>query len=266
MGMEERQLYPMSAIRSILGSSAFARDAATGTCVGFTDIAFVYPLAVIATRRECGISLTKAIGQRNFWAGGWTAGTLLVPYSICVESLSRAMQRFMVGARPYQHVRPPPSSTTSLSAQTRDFQRVGRLMRRALSPSLPLSLPPSLSPSIHLSIYLYLYLSIYLSLYISISLNLYLSLQDRHLGEGSVQGHMAAAAATTLVVTAGLQPIEKKLVMDQMLQERAHGAASSSGAAAAKASGGGGGGKTFLVACASDVDLVFTCASSRRGQ
>jgi hypothetical protein len=160
MGMEERQLYPMSAIRSILGSSAFARDAATGTCVGFTDIAFVYPLAVIATRRECGISLTKAIGQRNFWAGGWTAGTLLVPYSICVESLSRAMQRFMVGARPYQHVRPPPSSTTSLSAQTRDFQRVGRLMRRALSLSIYLSIYLSLSLS--LSIYLYIYLSIYL--------------------------------------------------------------------------------------------------------
>lgn len=36
---------------------------------------------------------------------------------------------------------------------------------------------------------------------------------------------MAAAAATTLVVTAGLQPIEKKLTMDQMLQERG-GAAS----------------------------------------
>jgi len=118
MGMEEQQLYPMSAIRSILRSSAFARDAATGTCVGFTDIAFVYPLAVIATRRECGISLTKAIGQRNFWAGGWTAGTLLVPYSICVESLSRAMQRFMVGVRPHRRV-PPPTQPTSLPAQTR---------------------------------------------------------------------------------------------------------------------------------------------------
>lgn len=97
---KEKQGFAITSIGNffgkILSSSAFARDAATGTCVGFTDIAFVYPLAVIATRRECGVSFGEVIAQRKFWAGGWTAGTLLVPYSICVESLSRAMQRIMV--------------------------------------------------------------------------------------------------------------------------------------------------------------------------
>jgi hypothetical protein len=80
----------------LLKDSPFARDAATGACVGFTDIVCVYPLAVLATRRECGATLKDAISQGRFWAGGWTAGTLLVPYSIAVESLSRSMQRLLV--------------------------------------------------------------------------------------------------------------------------------------------------------------------------
>eukprot|EP00961_Rhodomonas_salina_P176492 2378821-Rhodomonas_salina.7 len=56
-----------------------SRDVATGFCVGVTDIALVYPLAVIATRRENGIGMRAALSQGRFWAGGWTAGTLLIP-------------------------------------------------------------------------------------------------------------------------------------------------------------------------------------------
>lgn len=42
----------------------FRRDAATGASVGLTDIALVYPLAVIATRRENGMSLRAALAAR----------------------------------------------------------------------------------------------------------------------------------------------------------------------------------------------------------
>jgi hypothetical protein len=104
--------------------SPFLRDCATGACVGVTDIALVYPLAVIATRRENGLPLLAAIKQGRYWAGGlaisfhfktqllsplcacsceitemsstvagWTAGTLLIPYSIAVESVSKSLQR-----------------------------------------------------------------------------------------------------------------------------------------------------------------------------
>ena len=101
--------------------SPFVRDCSTGACVGVTDIALVYPLAVIATRRENGLPLLAAIKQGRFWAGGlillilvfsplicdwlcsiveislivagWTAGTLLIPYSIAVESISKSLQR-----------------------------------------------------------------------------------------------------------------------------------------------------------------------------
>ncbi len=51
-------------------ASPFLRDCATGACVGITDIALVYPLAVIATRRENGIALLAALKQGKFWAGG----------------------------------------------------------------------------------------------------------------------------------------------------------------------------------------------------
>jgi hypothetical protein len=56
--------------------SPFVRDCATGACVGVTDIALVYPLAVIATRRENGLPLLAAIKQGRFWAGGLI---LLIP-------------------------------------------------------------------------------------------------------------------------------------------------------------------------------------------
>ena len=39
------------------------QDATVGTCVGITDIALVYPLAVLATRREAGIPMTAALRQ-----------------------------------------------------------------------------------------------------------------------------------------------------------------------------------------------------------
>ena len=68
------------------------RHALTGGAVGLMDIAFVYPLAVLATRRECGLALRAALEQRRFWSGGATAGTLLVPYSMAVEGVSHAVQ------------------------------------------------------------------------------------------------------------------------------------------------------------------------------
>ena len=57
---------------SLFAQSPFLRDCATGASVGITDIAAVYPLAVIATRRENGLPLISAIRQGRFWAGGWT--------------------------------------------------------------------------------------------------------------------------------------------------------------------------------------------------
>jgi hypothetical protein len=64
----------------------------TGVCVGLSDIALFYPLAVLATRRECGLSMVEAIAQRNFWSGGWTCGTMLVPYAALVEGGSNYLK------------------------------------------------------------------------------------------------------------------------------------------------------------------------------
>ena len=50
-----------------------------GMSVGLTDVALVFPLAVIATRRENGLSLKQALKARNFHAGAPTAATLLLP-------------------------------------------------------------------------------------------------------------------------------------------------------------------------------------------
>ena len=124
---------------------AFRKDAAVGTSVGLTDIALVYPLAVLATRREAGVSMREALKQGRFWAGGWTAGSLLVPYSIVVEGGSNVIRRTVCAA-------------TGIDAR-------------------------------------------------------------------SWQGDVASAVGTASVVTYfGLQPIEKKLVMDQLLEEQGGGA------------------------------------------
>ena len=119
------------------GLARFRRDALTGVSVGLTDIALVYPLAVIATRRENGMSLRAALAARNLHSGGWTAGTLLVPYSVLVESMS-------------QHLNSMHGSGADSDA--------GRLKM------------------------------------------------------------FGAAAATSVVASIGVQPIEKKLTMDQMLE------------------------------------------------
>ncbi|EKX33125.1 hypothetical protein GUITHDRAFT_120692 [Guillardia theta CCMP2712] len=68
-------------------------DAKVGAAVGVTDVALVYPLAVLATRREAGMPMRTALAQGRLWAGGWTAGTLLIPYSIGVETLSNGVRR-----------------------------------------------------------------------------------------------------------------------------------------------------------------------------
>ena len=130
------------------GWKAFQKDATVGTCVGLTDIALVYPLAVLATRREAGISMAAALKQGRFWAGGWTAGSLLIPYSIVVEGGSNAIRRAVCSAS--------------------------------------------------------------------------------GIDENSWQGEVAAAVGTASIVTyLGLQPIEKKLVMDQLLEEQTRSPAAS---------------------------------------
>jgi hypothetical protein len=112
---------------------------------GLTDIAMVYPLAVLATRREAGITMAAALKQGRFWAGGWTAGSLLIPYSICVEGGSNAIRRAVCSATGIE--------------------------------------------------------------------------------ERSWQGDVAAAVGTASIVTyLGLQPIEKKLVMDQLLEDQGRAA------------------------------------------
>ena len=49
----------------------------TGLCVGATDIACVYPLAVLATRRENGMSLLQALRMGKLYSGVLTAGSLV---------------------------------------------------------------------------------------------------------------------------------------------------------------------------------------------
>ena len=66
------------------------RGPTIGLCVGLTDVVFVFPLAVLATRRENGQTLRGAIARGRLHAGAATAATLLLPYSILVESLSAA--------------------------------------------------------------------------------------------------------------------------------------------------------------------------------
>lgn len=117
--------------------SALQRNALTGVAVGLTDIATVYPLAVLATRRENGIGLGVAVRMGRLHSGAMTAGTLMVPYSVLVECMSQHMQA--VGSSGEE-------------------------------------------------------------------------------GGGAVL--VAAAAATAVVATIGVQPIEKKLTMDQMLESR----------------------------------------------
>jgi len=125
-------------------SSLCARRVTLPT-TGLTDIAMVYPLAVLATRREAGITMAAALKQGRFWAGGWTAGSLLIPYSICVEGGSNAIRRAVCSATGIE--------------------------------------------------------------------------------ERSWQGDVAAAVGTASIVTyLGLQPIEKKLVMDQLLEDQGRAA------------------------------------------
>jgi len=93
--------------------------------------------------------MAAALKQGRFWAGGWTAASLFIPYAICVEGGSNAIRRTVC-------------STTGID-------------------------------------------------------------------ESSWQGNVAAAVGTASIVTyLGLQPIEKKLVMDQLLQEPGAGVAAGS--------------------------------------
>jgi hypothetical protein len=68
-----------TAARPALLGPRFQKDTSVGACVGLTDIALIYPLAVLATRRENGMSLRDAVAARRLHSGAWTAGTLLIP-------------------------------------------------------------------------------------------------------------------------------------------------------------------------------------------
>lgn len=59
-----------------------------GVVVGILDVALLWPLVVLASRREAGSpSISHAVRQGRPWAGGLTAMVMLVPYCIAVESL-----------------------------------------------------------------------------------------------------------------------------------------------------------------------------------
>ncbi|GBG26383.1 Hypothetical Protein FCC1311_026042 [Hondaea fermentalgiana] len=68
------------------------RDVAVGAMVGVTDICFVYPLAVLACRREAGMSMRQSLRAGNYWSGASTQ-SILIPYSILVEAGTKAMNR-----------------------------------------------------------------------------------------------------------------------------------------------------------------------------
>ena len=59
------------------GGEANARNVATGALVGVLDTSFVYPLAVLATRRENGMSLRASVQAGRLYAGALTAATLV---------------------------------------------------------------------------------------------------------------------------------------------------------------------------------------------
>lgn len=69
-----------------------SRDVAVGALVGVTDIASVYPLAVLACRREAGMSMRQALAAGRFWSGAATQ-SILIPYSIMVEGGTAAVNR-----------------------------------------------------------------------------------------------------------------------------------------------------------------------------
>jgi hypothetical protein len=79
-------------VAAFLRENPNSKNVATGVAIGLSDIALFYPFAVIATRRECGLTMVEAIAQRNFWSGGWTCGTMLVPYSALVEGGSNYLK------------------------------------------------------------------------------------------------------------------------------------------------------------------------------
>jgi len=74
---------------SVEGTDRVPGYVKVGASVGVLDTAFVYPVAVLAVRRECGTSLRAALKQGNYWAGASTALALLVPYSIAIEAVTR---------------------------------------------------------------------------------------------------------------------------------------------------------------------------------
>ena len=60
------------------------RSMLTGFCVGATDIALFYPLAVLATRRENGKTIMQALRMGKYYSGGLTAGALVrIKLAVC---------------------------------------------------------------------------------------------------------------------------------------------------------------------------------------
>ncbi len=61
------------------------RNVKVGFAVGVSDLMFVYPLAVLACRREAGQTLIEALKAKRYWSG-WHTQLTLIPYSIAVEA------------------------------------------------------------------------------------------------------------------------------------------------------------------------------------
>ena len=62
--------------------------AQTGCLVGALDVAALWPMVTLATRREAGESFGAALGRGKLWSGSKTALTMLVPYSVAVEAVT----------------------------------------------------------------------------------------------------------------------------------------------------------------------------------
>ncbi len=68
-----------------------SKSVLVGVGVGVLDLSLVYPLAVLACRREAGQSLGAAVRAGRLWSGA-TAQLSLIPYSIAVEAGTKAFR------------------------------------------------------------------------------------------------------------------------------------------------------------------------------
>lgn len=90
-------------------------DVLVGMSVGICDVLFVYPMAVVASRREAGKTFRQSLRMGKFYSGAWTAGTLLIPYSVSVEAMTKRIQSYECFAgNEFAKAFLPPSITAGL--------------------------------------------------------------------------------------------------------------------------------------------------------